>query len=42
MTDSEKYVKRGQALIIRDGPHRREDAANKSKADAPPREAAIF
>ena len=35
MTNNKKCVKRGQALIIRDGPHRREDAANRSKAGAP-------
>ena len=36
-TDNEKYVKRGQALIIRDDPQRREEAmaANRNKVGAP-------
>ena len=35
-TDNEKYVKRGQALIIRDDPQRHEEAmvANESKVGA--------
>ena len=37
MTDNEKYVKRGQALIIRDDPQRHEEAmaANRNKVGAP-------
>ena len=38
MTDNEKYVKRGQALIIRDDPQRHEDplmVANRNKVGAP-------
>ena len=37
MTDNEKYVKRGQALIIRDDPQRREEVmvANRNKVGAP-------
>ena len=37
MTDNKKYVKRGQALIIRDDPQRYEEVtgANKNKVDAP-------
>ena len=36
MTDNEKYVKRGQALIIKDDPQRLEEvvAVNRNKADA--------
>ena len=36
-TDNEKYVKRGQALIIRDDPQRHEEAmaANRNKVGAP-------
>ena len=36
-TDNEKYVKRGQALIIRDDPQRREEvmAANRNRVGAP-------
>ncbi len=35
MTDNEKCVKRGQALVIQDDPQRHEDAANMNKVDAP-------
>ena len=37
MTDNEKYVKRGQALIIGDDPQRHEEvaAANRNKVGAP-------
>ena len=37
MTDNEKYVKRSQALIIRDDPQRHEEAmaANRNKVGAP-------
>ena len=37
MTDNEKYVKRGQALIIRDDPQRHEEVmvANRNKVGAP-------
>ena len=35
MIDNWKYVKRGHALVIRDDPHRHEEAANKNKAGAP-------
>ena len=37
MTDNKKYVKRGQALIIRDDPQRYEEmaGANRNKVDAP-------
>ena len=37
MTDNKKYVKRGQALIIRDDPQRYEEvmSANRNKVDAP-------
>ena len=37
MTNNKKYVKRDQALIILDDPHRREEvmSANRSKAGAP-------
>ena len=36
MTDNEKYVKRGQALVIGDDPQRHEEVAatNRSKAGA--------
>ena len=37
MTDNEKYVKRGQALVIGDDPQRHEEvaAANRNKVGAP-------
>ena len=37
MTDNEKYVKRGQALIVGDDPQRHEEvaAANRNKVGAP-------
>ena len=37
MTDNERYVKRGQALIIRDDPQRHEEVmvANRNKVGAP-------
>ena len=35
MTDNEKYVKRGQALIIGDDPQRREEEAANRKVGAP-------
>ena len=37
MTDNEKYVKRGQALIISDDPQRHEEvaAANRNKVSTP-------
>ena len=37
MADNEKYVKRGQALIIGDNPQRHEEVAakNRNKAGAP-------
>ena len=37
MTDNKKYVKRGQALIIRDDPQRYEEmaGANRNKVGAP-------
>ena len=37
MTDNEKYVKRGQALIIQDDPQRHEEVAvaNRNNSDTP-------
>ena len=37
MTDNEKYVKRGQALIVKDDPQWHEEvmSANRNKAGAP-------
>ena len=35
ITDNEKYVKRGQILIIGDDLQGHEEAANKNNADAP-------